>query len=137
MLLYGVTHLRSKIVKPDLTFIIYLTADYRLLRRRAFLSDADWRTTRFLQEKIFPVFSSFISRIPSLDNQDWKQGAETSCVCVCTKRVCVSNWEPKMCTVGIYRTYESRYLYSLGEYICLLLIVYLKISLIYHVAYYF
>ena len=34
--------------------------------------------------------------------------------CVCTKRVCVSNNEPKACTVGIYSTYESRYLYSLG-----------------------
>ena len=29
------------------------------------------------------------------------QGAETSCMCVCTKRVCVSNNEPKACTVGI------------------------------------
>ena len=32
------------------------------------------------------------------------QGAETSCVCVCTKRVCVSNTKPKACTVGIYST---------------------------------
>ena len=44
-------------------------------------------------------------------------GAETSCVCVCTKRVYVKFTEPKVCTVGIYSTYESRYLYSLGEYI--------------------
>ena len=36
------------------------------------------------------------------------QGAETSCVCVCTKSVCVRN-------------------YSLGEYICLLLILYLSL----------
>ena len=57
------------------------------------------------------------------------QGAETSCMCVCIKRVGVSNTEPKACTVGIYSTLESRYLYSPGEYICLLLIVYLKISL--------
>ena len=54
------------------------------------------------------------------------------CVCVCTKRVCVKFTVTKVCTVGIYSTYESRYLYSLGEYICLLLIVYLKISLIYN-----
>ena len=33
--------------------------------------------------------------------------------------------------ICIYRTYESRYLCGLGEYICLLLIVNLKISLIY------
>ena len=51
-------------------------------------------------------------------------------MCVCNKRVCVKFTEPKVCTVGIYSTYESGYLYSLGEYICLLLIVYLKISLI-------
>ena len=56
------------------------------------------------------------------------QGAETSCVCVCTKRVCVKFTEPKVCTVGIYSTYESRYMYSLGEYICLLLIVNLQSS---------
>ena len=30
------------------------------------------------------------------------QGAETLCKCVCTKRVSVSNTEPKVCTVGIY-----------------------------------
>jgi len=54
-----------------------------------------------------------------------------SCVCVCTKRVCVKFTEPKVCTVCLYGTYESRYLYSLGAYICLLLIVYLKISLLY------
>ena len=58
------------------------------------------------------------------------QGAETSCVCVCTKRVCVCDKKPNRCTVVVYSTEESRYLYSLGEYICLLLIVYLKISLI-------
>ena len=51
-----------------------------------------------------------------LDNQ----GAETLCVCVCAKGVCVKFNEPKVCTVGIY-----------GTYICVLLIVYLKISLIY------
>ena len=58
-------------------------------------------------------------------------GVETSWGCVCTKIVCVKFTVPKVCTVGIYSTYEYRYLYSLGEYICLLLIVYLKISLIY------
>ena len=57
-------------------------------------------------------------------------GGATSCVCVCTKRVCVNFTEPKACAVGMYSTHESRYLYSQGEYICLLLIVYLKISLI-------
>ena len=54
------------------------------------------------------------------------QEAKTSIMCVCTKRVCVRNTEPNACTVGIYSTYESWYLqYSLGEYICLLLIFYL------------
>ena len=38
---------------------------------------------------------------------------------------------PKVCSEGLYSMYESRYLYSLGEYKCLLLIVYLKMSLIY------
>jgi len=56
-------------------------------------------------------------------------------MCVCTKTVCVSNTEPKACTVGVYSTYESRYLYSLGEYICLLLIVSLKIGLKYMYKY--
>ena len=50
------------------------------------------------------------------------QGAETLCLCVCTKRVCVCNKELNSCTVGEYSTDESWYLYSLGEYICLLLI---------------
>ena len=36
--------------------------------------------------------------------KDVFQGAKTSCVCVCTKRVCVSNTKPKACTVGIYST---------------------------------
>ena len=57
-------------------------------------------------------------------------GAETSCVCVSVPKEYVKFTVPKVCTVGIYNTYESWYLYSLGEYICLLLIVYLKISLI-------
>ena len=48
------------------------------------------------------------------------------CLCVCTKRVRVCDKEPNSCTVGAYSTEESWYLYSLGEYICLLLIVYLK-----------
>ena len=39
---------------------------------------------------------------------------------------CVLVKVPKVCTVGIESTYESRYLYSLREYICLLLIVYLE-----------
>ena len=47
------------------------------------------------------------------------------------QKVCVKFAESKVCTVGIYSTSESQYLYSLGEYICLLLIAYLKISLIY------
>ena len=33
-----------------------------------------------------------------------KPGAEMSCLCVCTKRVFVSDNEPKACTVGIYST---------------------------------
>ena len=48
------------------------------------------------------------------------QGGETSCMCVCTKRVFVSNNEQKACNVVICSTKESRYLYSLGEDICLL-----------------
>ena len=52
------------------------------------------------------------------------------CVCLYQKSLC-KDTEPKACNVGIYSTYESRYLNSLEEYICLLLIVYLKISLIY------
>ena len=64
------------------------------------------------------------------------QGAETSCVCVCIKRVCVKFTEPKACTVGyrllqVYIQCIRISVFSLGEYICLLLIVYLKISLIY------
>ena len=57
-------------------------------------------------------------------------------VCACTKIEYVKFTELKACTVGIYSTYESLYLFSLGEYICLLLIVYLKICLIYIVVYY-
>ena len=43
------------------------------------------------------------------------------CVCLYQKSVC-----KVYRTKGLYSTLESRYLYSLGEYICLLLIVYLK-----------
>ena len=57
-------------------------------------------------------------------------GGNVMCECLYQKSVCKVT-VPKVCTVGLYSTYESRYLYSLGEYICLLLIVYLKISLIY------
>ena len=49
------------------------------------------------------------------------------CVCLYQKSVCKDTL-PKVCTVGLYSMYESRYLYSLGEFIRLLLIVYLKIS---------
>jgi len=52
------------------------------------------------------------------------------CVCLYQKSVCkVYRTEGVYC--GIYSTYESRYLYSLREYICLLLTFYLKITLIY------
>ena len=44
--------------------------------------------------KIDMKVSSFVSN----------QGAETSCMCVCTKRVCVKFTKPKMCTVGVYST---------------------------------
>ena len=50
-------------------------------------------------------------------------GANVMCVCLYQKSVCVKFTEPKSCTVDMYSTYESRYLYSLGEYICLLLII--------------
>ena len=57
------------------------------------------------------------------------QGAETSCLCVCTKRVCVRNIE------GVYCSYIQYIRISvflvLREYICLLITVYLKISLIF------
>ena len=56
------------------------------------------------------------------------------CVCQYQKSVCKFT-VPKVCTVGIYSKYESRYLFSLREYICLLLIVYLKIMFNIHVAY--
>ena len=62
---------------------------------------------------------------PSVSLLWYKQGAE---MCVWIKRVCVKFTEPKVCTVDIYSTYESRYLYSLGVYMCILLIVYLKIN---------
>ena len=58
------------------------------------------------------------------------------CVCLYQKSVCKVT-VPKVCTVGLYNTYESRYLYSLGEYICLLLIVYLEISLICNILFTF
>ena len=32
----------------------------------------------------------------------YEQGAETSWGCVCTKKVCVSDNEPKACSLGIY-----------------------------------
>ena len=58
-------------------------------------------------------------------NRAWNQGVETSCLCVCTKRVCVCNKELNSCTVGVYSTDESWYLYSLGEYISLLLHIFI------------
>ena len=58
-----------------------------------------------------------------------------SWVCVCTKRVCVCDKEPNSCTVGVYSTEESWYLYSIGEYICLLLVDLLKNKLKMHVIY--
>ena len=45
------------------------------------------------------------------------QGTERSCVCVSAPKECACVIR---CTVGVYSTEESRYLYSLGEYICLL-----------------
>ena len=54
------------------------------------------------------------------------QGAETSCLCVCTKRVCVRNIEGVYCS---YIQYIRISVFSvLREYICLLITVYLKIS---------
>ena len=46
-------------------------------------------------------------------------------------KVCSVGIYSTVCTVDIYSTYESRYFYSLGEYICLFLVVYLEIRLIY------
>ena len=67
------------------------------------------------------------------------QGAETSCVCVCTKRMCVSDNKSKACTVGIYSTYKSRYLYSLGSWRLHLFIVncLLKNKFNIHAVYFF
>ena len=47
----------------------------------------------------------------------YDQGAETSCGCVCTKKVCESNTEPKACTVGytVHKNLGICALYSLGE----------------------
>ena len=45
----------------------------------------------------FPLFSLY-----------HHQGAETSCVCVCTKRVCVKFTVPKVCTA------ECRYIQYIG-----------------------
>ena len=53
------------------------------------------------------VYKLYFSTYVKLQNTNqiipYGQGAETSCVCVCTKRVCVSNTKPKACTVGIYK----------------------------------
>ena len=57
-------------------------------------------------------------------------GGNVMFVCLYQKSVRVYK-ELNSCTVGVYSTEDSWYLYSLGEYICLLPIVYLKISLIY------
>ena len=59
------------------------------------------------------------------------------CVCLFQKSVCQFK-VPKVCTVGLYSTYASQYLYSLGEYICLLFIVncLLKNKFKMHVIYY-
>ena len=37
-------------------------------------------------------------------NPGFNQGAETLCLCVCTKRVCVCNRGLNSCTVGVYNT---------------------------------
>ena len=56
----------------------------------------------------------------SLQLFKWQSGGGNfMCVCQYQKSVCKVT-VPKVCTVGIYSKYESRYLYSLGEYICLL-----------------
>ena len=43
-------------------------------------------------------------KIIFLKSRHIKQGAETSCLCVCTKRVCVCNKELNSCTVSVYNT---------------------------------
>ena len=86
-----------------------------------FVSDLLFKegNSRFTRVSFKPLCAT-VRKIPTYYNQ----GAETSCLCVC-------NNELNSCTVGVYSTDESWYLYSLREYICLLLIFYLKISLIY------
>ena len=68
------------------------------------------------QETLYPdiltpleTLSSFYLRL--LSKHGWLleitlsvQGAETSCLRVCTKRVCVCNKELNSCTVGVYNT---------------------------------
>ena len=63
------------------------------------------------------------------------QGAETSCMCVCTKRVCVSNNEPKACTVGKQYIRISVFVQSRG-YILFILNCLLKNKFNTHVVYY-
>jgi len=57
------------------------------------------------------------------------------CVCVSVPKKCAyvirNRIVYSVMYTGVYNTEESWYLYSLGEYICLSLIVSLKISLIY------
>ena len=83
---------------------------------RVFFIDTYYRNRAFATNLILKILFVY----------NYESGAETSCVCVCNKRVCVRNTESKACTVGINSTKESQYLYSLGEYTCLLLIVYLN-----------
>ena len=53
-------------------------------------------------------------------------------VCVSVPKECASVIRNRNVVLSdVYSTEDSLYLYSLGEYICLLLIGYLKISLIY------
>ena len=58
-------------------------------------------------------------------------GGNVMCVCLYQKSVC-----KLYRTEGIYSTYESWYLDSLGEYICLLLIVLLRNKFNIYVIYY-
>ena len=61
-----------------------------------------------LQLKLSVQFSTKYLLLKSANDPKislWQsQGAKTSCMSVCTKRVCVSDNERKACTVGIYST---------------------------------
>ena len=90
---------RTRYIRKDICFDLFLFFCMSDQNRHSCIVHL-----RLIQSGFSHVFVVYSVEIRVMNIQSaLLQGVETSCMCVCTKRVCVSITEPKACTVAQLR----------------------------------